>query len=174
MSASTPQSRPRITLIAGVARNGAIGKDNALLWHLPEDLQYFRRQTQGRPVLMGRRTWESLPERFRPLPGRRNLVLSRDSGYAAPGAEVVTGLDAALDAVGDGELFVIGGAQLYAATLPMADTLLLTEVDREYDADTFFPAWTRAHWQEVSRETGRSAGAGDPLDYAWVRYERQS
>jgi len=171
-TASAPSSRPHVTLIAGVARNGAIGKDNALLWHLPEDLKYFRRQTQGRPVLMGRRTWESLPERFKPLPGRRNIVLSRDPEYPAAGAEVVTDVDTALAAVGSGELFVIGGAQLYATTLPMADTLL-TEVDRDYEGDTFFPPWPREEWQEVTRESGHSGAADDAPDYAWVRYERR-
>lgn len=166
-------TRPRVTLIAGVARNGVIGRDNQLLWRLPEDLAHFRRATLGHPVLMGRRTWDSLPERFRPLPGRHNLVLSRQPGFTAPGATLVTSLDEAWSAVAAApEVFVIGGEQIYQATLPRADRLLLTEVDRDYVGDARFPDWDRSAFVETSREAHRAAPPQD-LDFAFVSYERR-
>jgi dihydrofolate reductase len=163
--------RPAISLIAAVARNGALGRDNALLWHDPRDLARFRRLTMGAPVLMGRRTWESLPARFRPLPGRRNIVLSRQPGLRLPGAEVHASLAAALGALaGTPRVWVIGGAQLYAQALPLADELALTEVDADLDGDTFFPAWDRGAFDELARE--RQPGDGGP-DFAFVSYRRR-
>ncbi len=165
-------SQPQLILIAGVARNGVIGRDNQLLWHLPEDLAYFRRQTQGCPVIMGRKTWDSLPPRFRPLPGRRNIVLSRQAGFVAEGAETAPDLDAALARVADAPtVFVIGGAQIYAAAMARADQLLLTEVERDFEGDTHFPAWDRTAFAEVSRER-RHAGAPNDFDFSFVTYRR--
>lgn len=128
---------------------GVIGKDGALPWHLPEDLAHFRRVTDGRPVVMGRATWLSLPERFRPLPGRPNLVLSRDPGFVAPGARVVPSLRAALDAAfGEhDEAWVMGGAAVYAAALPLADRLEVTEVDLEVVGDAWAPVVDAALWR---------------------------
>lgn len=135
------------SLIVAVARNGAIGKDNAMPWHLPADLAHFKRTTLGRPVIMGRRTWESLG---RALPGRRNLVVSRTPAYQAPGAEVVASLAEAWRAVeGADEAFVIGGARLYAEALPEADRIYLTEIAAEVEADTFFPALATEQWRET-------------------------
>ena len=166
-------SQPQLILIACVARNGVIGRDNQLLWRLPEDLAYFRRQTQGSPVIMGRKTWDSLPPRFRPLPGRRNIVLSRQAGFAAEGAEVVADLPAALAGVADApKVFVIGGAQIYAAAMARADQLMLTEVERDFEGDTHFPAWDRAAFAEASRER-HHAGAPNDFDFAFVTYQRQ-
>ena len=120
----------QLSLIAGVARNGAIGRNNGLLWRLPEDMARFKALTLGHPVIMGRKTWDSLPAKFRPLPGRRNLVLSRDSGLQLEGAEVFGSLSDALAACVDApQVFVIGGAQIYAEALTMADRLELTEID---------------------------------------------
>lgn len=163
-----------LVLIAAVARDGAIGKDNALLWHLPEDLAHFRRNTQGAPVIMGRRTWESLPAKFRPLPGRRNIVVTRNAAWQAEGALRAGTLAEAVALAGDApRTFVIGGASLYAEALPMADELLLTEVDRDYpDADVHFPPWERAAFDELSREAAASAPADGPA-YAFVRYRRR-
>jgi dihydrofolate reductase len=162
----------KLTLIAAVARNGVIGHDNQLLWHLPEDLAHFKRTTLGAPVVMGRKTWDSLPARFRPLPGRRNVVLTRQPGWQAPGAEVAHNLDAALAGLQDvPEVFVIGGAELYAAALPRADALVLTEIDRDFDGDARFPAWDRGAFIERSRQHGHSA-ASDALPYAFVTYQR--
>lgn len=164
--------RPELVLIAAVARNGTIGADNQLLWHLPEDLAHFRRLTTGRPVLMGRKTWDSLPARFRPLPGRHNIVLTRDATWRAEGATAVTTLDDALAAAGPVEqVFVIGGAQLYAATIARADRLELTEIDRDFDGDVHFPARARADWVERSRQT-HHAGAPNDFDYAFVSLQR--
>jgi dihydrofolate reductase len=161
----------KLALIAAVARNGAIGKDNDLPWHEPEDQKHFRRVTMGCPVLMGRRTWDSLPARFRPLPGRRNIVITRDPQWKAEGAETATSLDAAIAmAQGAEKAFVIGGGQVYAQALPLADELVLTEIDHDIEGDTFFPAWDRAAFEEVSRES-RVSQAGWP--YHFVVYRRR-
>ena len=158
---------PRLSLIAVIARNGAIGKDNALLVHLPEDLAHFKRTTLGAPIVMGRRTWESIG---RALPGRRNVVVTRNPDFAAPGAECVSSLAAALERLRDApKVFVIGGAALYAAALPLADELVLTEIDADLAGDVHFPAWDRSAFRETSRESHRSAQG---LGYSFVHYQR--
>ena len=162
----------RLALIAAVARNGCIGKDNALPFRLPEDQQHFRRVTMGCPVIMGRKTWESLPARFRPLPGRRNIVVTRNPAWRAEGAEAVHSIDAALAlSAGADKAFVIGGGELYAATLPRADELVLTEVDRDFDGDATFPAWNRRLFREEERARHHAAPPND-FDYAFVTYRR--
>lgn len=163
----------KLALIAAVARNGVIGRGNALLWRLPEDLRHFRRMTLGCPVIMGRRTWDSLPPAFRPLPGRRNLVVTRDAGWRAEGAEAAPSLDAALARVADApRAFVTGGAELYALALPHADELLLTEIERDFDGDVRFPDWDRAAFVETARER-HHAGPPNDFDYAFVTYARK-
>ena len=160
-----------LVLLAAVARNGVIGGDNDLLWRLPEDMRFLRETTMGHPVIMGRRTWESLPERVRPLPGRRNIVVSRNAGYAAPGAEVVTTLEAALALVQDApRAYLLGGAQLYALALPHADRLLLTEIDRDFDGDAHFPGWPQAEFEELWR-TRHDSGQG--FAYERAEYRRR-
>jgi dihydrofolate reductase len=161
---------PLLTLIAAVASNRVIGIDNRLPWHLPEDLRHFKALTTGHAVIMGRKTWESLPEKFRPLPGRRNVVVTRNASYRAAGAEVVTSLPAALAAAGDGEAFVIGGAELYAAALPLADRLQLTEIGAAFEGDSRFPVIDPGRWREAARESHRGESG---LDYAFVCYERR-
>lgn len=164
-----PMPKPVLTLIAAVARNGVIGIDNRLPWHLPADLKHFKALTLGNTVIMGRKTWESLPTSFRPLPGRRNIVVTRDADYRAEGAVVALSLPAAIAAAESGEAFVIGGAEMYAAALPLADRLQLTEIDAAFEGDTHFPAVDAHHWRETSRETHRDeTGPG----YAFVTYER--
>jgi dihydrofolate reductase len=162
---------PTLVLIAALDRRLAIGRGGALLWHDSQDQQHFRRATMGCPVIMGRKTWDSLPPRFRPLPGRRNLVLTRDRAWQAPGAEPVASLDAALaQTAAAPKVFVIGGGELYALALPRADELLLTEIDAEFaDADAYFPRWDPAAWREVTREWHRSA---DGTCFAFVSYRR--
>lgn len=132
-------------LIWAQTRGGVIGLDGGLPWHLPEDLAHFKATTLGATVLMGRRTWQSLPAAVRPLPGRRNIVVSRGPQFHAPGADVVTSPAAAL-ALDEPEVWVIGGAQLYAATLPLADRIVVTEIDTDVAGDTFAPVigpqWT--------------------------------
>lgn len=167
-------AKPELVLIAAVARDGSIGHGNQLLWHLPEDARWFRQQTTGCPVIMGRKTWDSLPERFRPLPGRANIVVTRQRGWSAAGAITAHGLDEALAAAGAAlRVFVIGGADLYAAALPRADELLLTEIDADFDGDTRFPDWNRSEFTETQRETHRAAPPND-FGFAFVRYRRRS
>lgn len=161
----------KLALIAAVARNGAIGRDNELLWKEPLDQRHFAATTRGHAVIMGRRTWESLPPRFRPLPGRRNLVVTRDAGYAAAGAETAASLPAALQRVAsDTRVFVIGGAQLYAQALPQADELVLTEIDADLQGDAHFPAWDRQAFVEASREAHVGS---DGTRFAFVTYRRR-
>ncbi|AEE45684.1 dihydrofolate reductase [Cellulomonas fimi] len=133
---------------------GVIGVDNTLPWHVPEDQARFRRLTTGHPVVMGRATWESLPERFRPLPGRRNVVLSRDAAYDAPGAEVVGSLDEALALVGEAETWVVGGGAVYALALPLAERVEVTFVDRDVPGDTYAPVLDAADWREQDPDDG--------------------
>ena len=157
----------RVVLIAAVARDGGIGRANRLLVHLPEDLAHFKRATLGHPVVMGRRTWESVG---RPLPGRRNIVVTRNAHYAAAGAETALSLDAALARLADApKVFVIGGAALYAEALPLADELILTEIDAAFEADTHFPRWNRAEFRQTAREPRQGP---DGLRYDFVHYER--
>lgn len=154
-----------LTLIVARARNGVIGRDNQLPWHLPEDLVYFKRTTMGAPILMGRKTHESIG---RALPGRLNIVLSRDASYRAAGCETARDLAQALQQCQDAsEVFVIGGAQLFADAMPHADRLLMTEIDADYEGDVRLPAPDSAHWRETARDAHRSA---DGLCYAFVEY----
>ena len=158
---------PAIALVASVARNGGIGRDGGLLVHLPGDLPRFKRLTIGAPVLMGRKTWQSIG---RPLPGRENIVITRDPAWRAEGATAAASLQDALRIAGDvPRVSVIGGAQIYALALPLATTLELTEIDADLEADTFFPAWDRRAFQETAREAHVTA---DGLPYAYVSYRR--
>ena len=169
----------RIALIAAVSRNGVIGHANELLWRLPEDLKFFRRTTTGHPVVMGRKTWDSIPARFRPLPGRTNIVVTRQASWHADGALVAhdfeQALEMALESVATNphglRAFIIGGAELYALALPHADELLLTEIDRDYEGDARFPEWPRNHFVETGRER-HHADAPNDFDYAFVAYRR--
>ena len=142
----------RVSLIAAVAANGVIGKDNDLIWTLRDDMAFFKTTTKGRHVIMGRKNWESIPERFRPLPGRPNIVLSRDPAFTAQDAQCLTSLEAALDAArgaGEDEAFIIGGAQIYRLAMEagVVDTMYLTHVERKYEGDTYFPEFAEAHWK---------------------------
>ena len=142
-----------VSLVAAVARGGVIGREGGIPWRLPEDIEHFKNLTTGHAVVMGRRTWDSLPERFRPLPGRRNVVVTRTAEWRADGAERAGSLEDALALLSDEpRVFVIGGAEIYAAALPDADELLLTEIDQDVEGDTFFPEWDRFAFEEVSRE----------------------
>lgn len=141
---------PRVTLIVARARNGVIGASGGLPWRLPEDLAFFKRTTMGHPIVMGRKTWESIG---RPLPGRRSIVVTRDRNFVAAGAEVVHSLDEAIQRCADTEeIFVIGGAQLYAEALSRAERLLMTEIDADFEGDTFLPVTAAADWAETGRE----------------------
>lgn len=164
--------RPKIVLVAAVARDGAIGRSGQLLWREAADQRRFRAVTLGAPVVMGRRTWESLPERFRPLPGRRNLVLTRRRDWHPAGAETVASWPEVLDRLaGAARVCVIGGAELYRLAIDAADELALTEVDASFDADTWFPAFDRTAYVEHDAEQ-RVDGAGRA--YRFVTYRRRS
>ncbi len=140
----------RISLIAAVSRNGVIGRQNQLPWHLPDDLRRFRAITTGHTIISGRKNYESIGK---PLPNRRNIVVTRQQGYQAPGCQVANSLDEALStATSEGEIFVIGGAELYAIALPLATRLYLTEIHAEVPGDTYFPPLEQAGWREISRE----------------------
>ena len=167
----------RLNLIYARAANGVIGRDNTLPWHLPEDLAHFKRQTQGHPVVMGRKTWDSLPPRFRPLPGRTNIVLTRDvataQGLRAAGAHPCTDLAQALAhcqtlVPSPTEVWVIGGAQVYAQALPLAERVVVTEIDQAFDGDAHAPV-LGPEWQVSDRETQTSASG---LGFAFVTYTR--
>ena len=141
-------------IIAAVAQNGTVGKDGDIPWHIPEDLEHFREETMGSPVVMGKNTFYSLPEDFRPLEGRTNIVLTR-SGLENESARVANSLDEAwniAEETGNEKVFIIGGASVYEQTIEKADRMILTEIHEEYDGDTFFPDWNRENWNEVSRD----------------------
>jgi dihydrofolate reductase len=162
----------KLVLIAVVARNGSIGKNNQLLCHLPEDQRHFRRVTLGCPVIMGRKTWDSVPARFRPLQGRHNIIVTRNPAWRADGADAAPSLEAAIALAGASpKAFVIGGGELYREAMPRADELVLTEIDRDFDGDTQFPAWRAGEFLELSREP-HHAGPPNDFDYAFVAYRR--
>jgi dihydrofolate reductase len=161
----------RLSLVAAVARGGVIGRDSGIPWRLPEDMQRFRAITMGHPVVMGRRTWESLPDRFRPLPGRGNVVVTRNPDWSAHGADRAGSIEDALRLLEDEpQVFVIGGGEIYAAALPHADELVLTEIEAEIEGDTYFPEWDRDDFEEVARER-RITAEGVP--FSFVTYERR-
>lgn len=159
----------RVALVVAMADNGVIGRDNGLPWRLPADLQHFKALTMGKPVVMGRRTWESIG---RPLPGRHNIVVSRDPAYSAPGCTVVHSVPAALEVAADApEVMVIGGAQLYRETLDRAERIYLTRVRAEVEGDTRFPDLDADRWRELSRES-HQADERNQYDYDFVVLER--
>ena len=145
-------------MIYARARNGVIGKQGQLPWHLPEDLAHFKRTTLGQPVVMGRVTWESLPEKFRPLPGRSNVVVSRQPSFCAPGAQVVASLDDAIALFPPTEvIWLIGGAQLYAQGMAKASRIVVTEIDADYEGDAYAPSLSTSDWIETHRTSHISA-----------------
>jgi dihydrofolate reductase len=162
-------SGPRIFLVAAVAANGIIGANGKLPWRLPEDLKHFKRLTMGHPIIMGRKTWESLEGA---LPGRDNIVVTRQSGYEAPGAAVANSLEAALAlCLDEPVVFVIGGAGLFAESLPIAAGLVITEIHRDFEGDTRFPEYDRSRWKETQRERHQTA---DGMRFDFVLYEPAS
>lgn len=166
----------KTSMIVAVADNGVIGKDNKMLWHIPEDFKYFKTMTMGKPMIMGRKTFESIG---RPLPGRLNIVLTRDPAYQADGIRAVDDIELAFDLARDeatykglDEIMVIGGAQLYHMLLERTDRIYYTEVHRAYEGDAGFPELDAQTWQEVSREDHLGDGNDKP-DFSFVVFERQ-
>jgi len=163
-------SRPRLSLIAALAKNRVIGIENRLPWKLPEDLAHFKALTLGYPILMGRKTFESLG---RPLPGRRNIVITRNAAYQSAGCEIAASIPAAIDMCRQAEeIFFIGGAELYKQVLPLVDRLYLTEVQIEEQGNAWFPEFDRSAFREISREL-HTGEKGDPLRFDFVVYERK-
>lgn len=162
----------RLNLIYARASNGVIGREGRLPWHLPEDLAHFKRQTAGAPVIMGRKTWDSLPPRFRPLPGRRNVVVTRQPDWRAEGAERAGDLSSAIalcESAGAAEAWVIGGAQIYAEAEPLARRAVVTEIDAAFEGDAMAPT-LGAGWRETARESHHAAAGG--LRFSFVTLER--
>ncbi|MEO1766054.1 dihydrofolate reductase [Thiobacter aerophilum] len=165
-----PANTPRVSIIAAMAANRVIGKGNRLPWHLPEDLQHFKTLTMGHHIVMGRKTYDSIG---RPLPGRTTVIVTRRPDYAAPDCIAVNSIDAALSVChGDAEVFFVGGAEIYAQVLPIADRLYLTEIKRDFAGDARFPSFDSADWQEVSRERHVKEN-GEPFEYHFVIYDRK-
>lgn len=165
----------KLALIWAMSRNRVIGRNNALPWHLSEDLRYFKRVTMGKPIIMGRKTWESIG---RPLPGRTNIVITRDQNFQAAGVRVVHSLDDALRLAehvgvieGAEEVIVIGGAEIYALALPKAERLYLTQVHAEVEGDAWFPEFDLSQWQELAREDFKAEGP-NPYPYSFIVLER--
>lgn len=167
----------KIALIVAMDRDRGIGKNNDLMWHLPDDMNFFKQTTQGQIVLMGRKNFESIPERFRPLPGRENLVLSRNTAYPAPGCRVVSTIDEALNLFGKDEertFFVIGGGEVYRLALEkgVVKEMYITHVDSSYDADTFFPEIDQQAWN-VSELVNHPADERHASGFTIKHYERK-
>jgi len=160
-----------VQLIYARAANGVIGHNNAMPWHLPEDLAHFKQLTGGSAVVMGRKTWDSLPERFRPLPGRSNIVVTRQSDWQAPGALRASSLDQALALAAplSADVWVMGGAQIYAQALPLADAVEVTEIAQDFAGDAYAPT-LGSEWVEAARSSPAVSRTG--LPYAFVRYVR--
>lgn len=159
----------KITLVVATAKNGCIGIHNDMPWHIPEDFAFFKTYTSGKPVIMGRKTWESLPKK--PLPNRRNIVISRNTDYVAEGAEVVNGLQDALALCAqEAEIIIMGGAQIYAEALPLATDLRITEVDLVVDGDAFFPVVNQTMFIECERLPHLSAKG---IGFDFVHYHRK-
>ena len=158
-----------LTLIVAMDAERGIGVDNKLPWHLPEDLAHFKRLTSGHPIIMGRKTFDSIG---RPLPNRRNIVITRNAGWRRDGVETVGSLEAAVALLAGAPGFIIGGAEIYKQSLPLADQLIITEIAHTYDCDAFFPAIDADAWQETARETHTSDAAG--LRYAFVTLRRKA
>jgi dihydrofolate reductase len=162
-----------VAIMAAVARNRVIGKDNDLVWHLPADLRHFKKTTSGHYVIMGRKTFESIPQA---LPNRVNIVVTRNSAYSAPGCVVCGNLDEALNYAetrGQKKVFILGGGDIYRQALRLADAMYLTEIHADFGGDTYFPEYDRGEWQEVFRED-HPADAVNAYPYSFVEYRRKS
>ena len=162
----------RVSLVVAAAENDVIGRDGGLPWHVSSDLKLFKAITMGKPMIMGRRTWESLPRK--PLPGRRNIVITRQAGYAAEGAELVGAFSEAMElCAGEAEVSVIGGGQVYREAMPVADRIYLTRIHLEVDGDTFLPKIAPGEWREVER-TDYPRGERDDASFSLIVLDRRT
>ena len=158
----------QLSIVVACDQQGGIGIDNKLPWHLPEDLAFFKRTTSGHPIIMGRKTYDSIG---RPLPNRLNIVITRNPEWRADGVEAVTSLDAAVALVGISDAFIIGGAQIFDEALARVNRLVVTEIDHSFNCDVFFPKVDPQQWEEIAREQHHSAA--NNFDYAFVTYQRR-
>jgi dihydrofolate reductase len=164
-----------ISLIAALTKNRVIGKNNDLPWHLPDDMKYFMQTTKAHHVIMGRKNYESIPEKFRPLPNRTNIVVTRQKDFSAPGCIIVNSIEYGIDmarAAGETQLFIIGGSEIYALGMPHADLLYLTEIDTTLEGDTYFPSFDKNEWEEQSR-TRHEADARHAYAFDFVVYKKK-
>ena len=157
-----------LSLIAAMGSNREIGLDGNMPWHLPAELQHFKKTTMGKAILMGRKTWQAIG---RPLPGRQNIVITRNPLFEAPGADVCTSLSAAVELSRSSEIMVIGGGQLYSFALPQAQRMVLTLIDIQTDADTWFPKWESKEWRQIEQRVV-SADDQNPLSYRIIEFQR--
>lgn len=165
------ESLKEITLIAAASENNALGKNNQLIWYLPEDLKRFKRLTQGHAIIMGRKTFESMP---RALPNRKNIILTHNRGYEAKDAWVAHSIEEALDLTdNDLQIFIIGGGEIYSLFLPIADRVELTRVHSIFKADTFFPEISSQHWELIEEERHFSSN-DQPYDYSYLTYKKNN
>lgn len=163
-----------ISIIVAISENNIIGKDNSLIWHLPADMRYFREKTTGHCVITGRKNYESIPEKFRPLPNRTNMVITRQKDYFAPGAIVLTSIEEAIEKakqVGDKEVFIIGGAEIYKQSIHLADKLYVTKIHHSFDGDVSFPEIDPTIWKETKR-VDLKADEKNKYDYSFGEYEK--
>ncbi len=166
----------KISMIAAIGQNLVIGKDNDLIWHLPDDMKFFMQKTSGHHVVMGRKNFESIPEKYRPLPNRVNIIITRQTDYQAEGALVVHSLDESLkiaEEAGEKEVFIIGGGEIYSLGLEKADVLYLTEIHESFDGDAFFPEFDRKNWEETAR-THHMKDSRHAYSFDFVTYKRIS
>lgn len=164
-----------ISLIAAVSRNKVIGRNNDLPWHLPDDMKFFMQTTSGHHVIMGRKNYDSLPQKFRPLPNRVNIVVTRQKDFKAPGCTVVNSINEGITIAkeaNESELFIIGGAEIYKAALPNATYLYLTEIRADIDGDTYFPDFDQTEWKEISRKP-HSSDEKHKYSFDFVIYQRK-
>lgn len=165
-----------ISIIAAHTMNRVIGKNNTLPWTLPDDMKYFMQTTKGHHVIMGRKNYDSIPEKFRPLPNRANVVVTRQQNFQAPGCQVVHSIEEGITLARlarESEVFIIGGAEIYKAGFPFSSRLYLTEIDHDVDGDTFFPYWNKADWKEVSRKH-HTPDERHAFPFDFVIYERKT
>ncbi len=163
-----------ISAIVAVGNNNVIGKDNALIWHLPADMKFFKEKTTGHCIITGRKNYESIPEKFRPLPNRTNIVITRDKDYSAPGAIVVDSIDKAIftaNNIGDSEIFIIGGAEIFRQTFDIIDKIYLTKIHHDFDGDVFFPELLNSQWKLTSQAQGIS-DEKNKYEYEFLTFEK--
>jgi dihydrofolate reductase len=163
-----------LSIIVAVSDNGVIGKDNDLIWHLPADLKHFKETTKGHVVIMGRKNYESIPDRFRPLPGRTNIIISRNKKYDAKDCVLVSSIGEAIDkakAIGEKEAFIIGGGEIYRQSLTLSDKIYLTRVHADFDGDTFFDDLDKGVW-EIKDSLFRKADEKNKFDISFQIYEK--